>query len=202
MTLVELRIKPSKPYGDWIAMLKLMGYRSVGLDIPAQDALEFQKEAGTELLCFLLTTGGTAGEELPFLDSCPLGEANRRRKPPAILSVSVSDRVEDVDVFLGAHPNRVEALELNINGVRLGYERDPRGTFEWTARLARTASVKKVPILASSCALTPGELLTPLAKEALARMTKTGQGSVGIRRRRFMKRLEQAVTTRRRTGSS
>ncbi len=51
--------------------------------------------------------------------------------------IEVKDRPEEVDAYLGAHPNRVEALELGLAGVRKAYESGAAKTFEWTSALAR-----------------------------------------------------------------
>ncbi len=75
---LELRIRPAPPYGDWIGALKLMGYSVVGLDLSEHEAPAFQAEAGDTVSCFV--RGKSAF--LPWVDSCGLEEALRRRKPP------------------------------------------------------------------------------------------------------------------------
>ncbi len=189
---VELCIRPSKPFGDWVKALKLFGYSVVGLDLKEDEALGFQVESGYDLKCFLRTPGG----RLPSVDSCHLAEASKRRKPPSLLVVGLADGVDGIDAFLGAHPNRVEALELSIGEVRVAYEEDPRRAFEWTSSLSRAAGARGIPILGSSSALLPGGLVTPLTKKAFAAMLKTNHRSVGIRERKFLKRLEQIALTR------
>jgi len=198
LTSVELCIRPSKPFGDWVNVLKLFGYSVVGLDLKEDEAIEFQAEAGYDLKCFLRTPGG----RLPSVDSCTLTEAARRRKPPSLLVVGLADSIDGVNVFLGAHPNRVEALEVSIGEVRAAYEEDPRGAFEWTSSLSRAAGAKGIPIMGSSSAFVPGGLLTPLTKKAFATMLKTNHRSVGIRERRFLKRLEQIALTRQMVSES
>ncbi|MGA1974337.1 MAG: hypothetical protein ABSG92_01755 [Conexivisphaerales archaeon] len=201
LNCVELCIKPSKPYGEWVKALKLMGYAAVGLDLAEAEASEFQAEAGHEILCFLRTASGASDGGLPWVDSCPMAEASKRRKPPSLLALGIADRIDDLEAFLAARPNRVEALELNMGEVRASYEKDARGTFEWTSRLARAAGARRMPILLSSHASTPEGLVTPLSKKAFAVTVKTGGRSGGARERRFLKRLEQTVRTRERVGA-
>jgi hypothetical protein len=189
---VELRIRPSKPFGEWVKTLRLFGYSVVGLDLSEDEALEFQGEAGHELNCFLRNPS----VRLPSVDTCALADAAKRRRPPSLLVVGLADSVDAVDAFLGAHPNRVEALELSIAEVRSVYEEDPRRAFEWTSSLARAAGARGTPIVGSSSASVPGGLITPLTKRAFANMLKTNHRSVGIRERRFLRRLEQIALTR------
>jgi hypothetical protein len=189
---VELCIRPSKPFGDWVKALKLCGYSVVGLDLGEEAALEFQAEAGYDIKCFLRTPGS----RLPSVDSCAQTETAKRRKPPSLLVVGLNDSIDGIDSYLGAHPNRVEALELSIGEVRAAYEGDPRRVFEWTSSLSRAAGARGIPILGSSSALVPEGLVTPLTKKAFAAMLKTSHRSVGIRERKFLRRLEQIALTR------
>jgi hypothetical protein len=192
LTSVELCIKPSKPFGDWVSPLKMFGYSVVGLDLKEDEAIEFQAEAGYDLKCFLRTPGG----RLPSVDSCILAEAAKRRKPPSLLVVGLADSIGGIDAFLGAHPNRVESLELSIGEVRAAYHEDPRRAFEWTSSLSRAAGSAGIPIIGSSSASVPAGLVTPLTKKAFAEMLKTNHRSVGIRERTFLRRLEQIALTR------
>ncbi|HVP23970.1 MAG TPA: hypothetical protein VMS77_08680 [Conexivisphaerales archaeon] len=196
MSHIELRIKPSKPYGAWVKALDLMGCSVVGLDLPEAEAAGFQAEAGDGIRCFLLT----AGSSLPFVDSCSLAQVSARRKPPSLLSVGLVDAVDDVDSYLASHPNRVEALEVSLSEVRRAYETSPAKTFEWTSRLARAAGARGIPVIASSSAREPEELCTPLTKKAFAALVKSGRRSAGVRERRFLRKLELLASTRRREG--
>ena len=189
---VELCIRPSKPFGDWTKALKLFGYYVVGLDLSEDEALEFQVEVGHEFKCFLRSPG----VRLPSVDACALADAAKRRRPPSVLVIGMADSVDAVDSFLAAHPNRVEALEMSISGVREEYVRDPRRAFEWTSGLARATGARGIPIVGSSSASTPGGLITPLTKKAFADTLRTNHRSVGIRERRFLRRLEQIALTR------
>lgn len=189
---VELCIRPSKPFGGWVEVLKLFGYSVVGLDLKEDEALGFQAEAGYDLKCFLRSPGA----RLPSVDSCALAEASKRRRPPSLLVVGLADSVDGIDSFLSAHPNRIEALELSIGEVRTAYEGDPRRAFEWTSSLSRAAGARGIPILAASYARVPEGLVTPLTKKAFAAMLKTNHRALGIRQRKFLKRLEQIALTR------
>jgi hypothetical protein len=195
VTRVELRIRASRPYGRWIRALKLMGYSVVGLDMAEAEASSFQQEAGEEVRCFV----HASGSGLPSVDSCEMADAIKRRRPPALLTVGPSDDADEIDAYIGAHPNRLEGLELRLADVRGAYLASPEKTFEWSSRLARAAGARGMPILVSSSATCPEELATPLTKKAFAEMLKTGRRSAGVRERKLLGRLERVVSTRRRT---
>jgi hypothetical protein len=196
---VEFCVRPSKPFDHWLTELQVMGYRSVGLDIDAEAALDFQREGGSGILCFIRRPGGAVGD-LPAVDCCSLEEALKRRKPPTLLTVGMADRADDVDSFLARHPNRIEALEVSATEVRMAYEGDARATFEWTSRLARVGGRRSLPVITSSFATHPEEILSPLAKEAFAKMTKSRGGPLGLSERRFARRLEGEIVTRKKGG--
>jgi hypothetical protein len=169
-----------------------MGYTVVGLELAQDEALTFQNEAGKEIRCFLRAPA----TDLPSVDSCGLAEAAKRRRPPSLLTVRLADQVREIDAYLGAHPNRVEAIELSMREVREAYESAPAKTFEWTSRLARVASSRRVPVMVSSAATIPEELSTPLTKRAFTAVLKTSRRSTEIRKKNFLRRLEQVVSTR------
>ena len=194
---LELRIRPSRPYGGWVRPLRLMGYTAVGLDLSEDEAPRFQIEVGEGVRCFLRAPAA----EFPWVDACSHADAAKRRKPPSLLVVGLADRVDEVDSYLAAHPNRVEALELSLAEVRKKYESDPSGTFRWTSSLARAAAVRGIPVLVSSSAASPAELSTCLTKVAFEGILRTGRRSTRTRERRFLRRLEQVVSTRGRTGT-
>jgi hypothetical protein len=194
---LELRIRPSPPYDGWAKALKLMGYSMVGLDISEGEASEFQRDIGERVKCFLR---GPAAS-LPWVDACGFADATKRRRPPFLLIVGMTNPVGEIDSYLGTHPNRVEALELSLAEVRKAYESNPAKTFWWTSSLARVASARGMPVLVSSSATSPEELSTPLTKEAFGVILHTGRRSTRVRERRFLGRLEQVVSTRRRAGT-
>jgi hypothetical protein len=196
---LELYVTPTPPYREWVTALRLMGYVNVGLALAESDAEAFQAEAGTGIRCFR-RVNEAPGDALPCLDACSLAEASRRRHPPSLMVIGPPDSLDDLDVLLGKHPNRVEVLELRIADLKSSFLADPLATFEWTSRLSRLAGSRELPVLLSSHAARVGELATPLTKEALAVTLKAGHGSGRARRKKFLRRLEQVVITRRKSG--
>lgn len=190
---IELHVRPSPPFGEWISALRLMGYLAVGLEMAEGEAVAFQSEAGEGLRCFLRTPS----DALPWVDSCGLTEATKRRKPPELLVVRTSDPVKEIDAYLGAHPNRVAALELSLTDVREAYESASGKTFEWSSGLARATSSRGIPVLLSSSAKSPTQLASPFTKGAFSSIMRTGRRSTAVRERKFLRRLDQAVATRR-----
>ncbi len=193
---MELCIRPSKPLAPWIKELRLMGYRTVGLEGDLQILRDFEREAGGDISCFARADLG-AQEAFPAIDCCTLEEALKRRRPPSLLTLRLEDHSDAVDSFLSGHPNRVDAMEVSASDLRFAYESDAQAAFDRMSRLARVTGRRGIPLLVSSFASVPEQLLSPLAKEALSRMTKPGGRSLFAKERRFAERLMMSVTTRR-----
>jgi hypothetical protein len=192
---VELCVKPKDPFDDWVRVLCLLGYRTVGVELPTKEASEFAKSAKGRLVTFIRSRTGFEPGPMSVVKCAFYGEPSTRGAPPFILRVDLQRVDEGLSSYVGRHGHKLGGLEVSLRQLRRLCEKDPLTTLIEVGRLQKVALAKGLPLLLASDAVDPSEVASALTKSSFLRIV-TGRVEPYHRLayRRFSERLSGAIS--------